>query len=544
MANWSDKRAAKSVATRAPRYGGFALDLSFVSSFALSLVLSLALFPLVSLCFSSAASAAEIEDLRLWRAPDHTRLVFDLSESADYNLFTLDSPERVVIDIEKSTLATRLGDIEFADSPITGLRSAARDGGKLRVVIDLTERTRPKSFKLEPSAGQGHRLVVDLYDLDAAKNSTAASTPQPEAKRSTAAAPADAAADARRDIVVAISAGHGGEDPGGIGYDGKLQEKNITLRIARALYDYLDAMPGYAPVMVRDGDYYVELARRPEIARERRADLFVAVHTDWYKTSRARGLTIYALSGDRADRENARRVAQKENTADLLGGVGSDLTLSSWDDDVALTLVSLQMAWSMEQSVIAGSHILNAVGGITRLRKTKVQQASLEVLKSPDIPSILIETGYLTNPEEARRLNTSAFQQQLAGGIGRGVMDYFYAAPPKGTLVAWQKANGVLPATYTVKRGDSLSMIAQRFGTSMARLKSLNKLRGDGVQIGQVLKLPGGRETTVREHKIQRGETLSGIAQRYRVSVSDLVALNKVDANRILVGQVLKIPAS
>ena len=150
----------------------------------------------------------------------------------------------------------------------------------------------------------------------------------------------------------------------------------------------------------------------------------------------------------------------------------------------------------------------------------------------------------LPNPEEAKNLNTAAFQQQLAGGIGRGVMDYFFDAPPEGTLVAWQKANGVVPASYTVRRGDSLSMIAQRFGTSMAELKRLNSLRSDGVQIGQVLKLPAGQGSATREHKIQRGETLSGSAQRYRVSGSELTALNKVDANRILVGQVLKIPAS
>lgn len=498
---------------------------------------------LFALIAPTVVAAAEVRDLRLWRAPDHTRLVFDLSAGVDYKLFTLDAPERVVIDIADSTLATRLGDIEFEDSPITGLRSATRDGGLLRVVIDLNTKTTPKSFTLEPNAELGHRLVVDLYDRNAIDGGAPS---EAEVARTAAAAQRkpERAPDQRRDIVVAISAGHGGEDPGGIGYDGKLQEKNITLRIARELYDYLDRMPGYAPVMVRDGDYYVKLSRRPEIARERRADLFVAVHTDWYKTSRARGLTIYALSGDRADRENARRVAQKENTADLLGGVGSDLSLGSWDDDVALTLVSLQMAWSMEQSVIAGSRVLDAVGGITRLRKTKVQQASLEVLKSPDIPSILIETGYLTNPEEAKRLNTPSFQKQLAAGIGRGVMAYFYDAPPEGSLIAWQKANGVTPASYTVRRGDSLSMIAQRFGTTMAALKAHNALKSDGVQIGQVLKLPGGLEPAQREHKIQSGETLSGIAARYRVSLADLRRLNELRADRILVGQVLKIPAS
>ena len=508
---------------------------------------------LLWLCAAAATPvsyAAEVRDLRLWRAPDHTRLVFDLSAGVEYKLFTLDAPERVVIDIADSSLATRLGDIEFEDSPITGLRSATRDGGLLRVVIDLNTKTQPKSFTIEPNAEQGHRLVVDLYDSSDERVATALSVQdgserdKPERATNRVASNSAAPSGERRDIVVAISAGHGGEDPGGIGYDGKLQEKHITLRIARALYDYLDRMPGYAPVMVRDGDYYVKLSRRPEIARERRADLFVAVHTDWYKTSRARGLTIYALSGDRADRENARRVAQKENTADLLGGVGSDLSLGSWDDDVALTLVSLQMAWSMEQSVIAGSRVLDAVGGITRLRKTKVQQASLEVLKSPDIPSILIETGYLTNPEEAKRLNTSSFQKQLAEGIGRGVMAYFYDAPPEGSLVAWQKSNGVTPASYTVRRGDSLSMIAQRFGTTMAALKKHNSLKSDGVQIGQVIKLPGGVEPAAREHKIQSGETLSGIAARYRVSLADLRRLNELRADRILVGQVLRIPAS
>jgi N-acetylmuramoyl-L-alanine amidase len=393
---------------------------------------------------------------------------------------------------------------------------------------------------LAANSEQGDRLVVDLYDeslsADVPRNTSTVSSNSTSAVRSAE----------RRNIIVAISAGHGGEDPGGIGFDGKLREKNITLKIARALFDQLERMPGYTPIMIRDGDYYVELQRRSEIAREKRADLFVAVHTDWYRTSRANGLTIYALSGDRADRENSRRVAQKENNAGLLGGVGGDLDLSSWDDDVALTLVSLQMAWSMEQSLIAGTRVLESLDGITRLRRDKVQQASLEVLKSPDIPSMLIETGYLTNPDEARRLNTSAFQQKLARGIAQGVMNYFYDAPPKGSLVAWQKANGLvpMPGTYRVKRGDSLSVIAQRYNVSLAELKSVNSISSNTIHVGQELTIPGVGAAAQEEHTIRRGETLSEIAQRYQVSLGSLRQVNNITNDRIMVGRVLKIPAS
>ena len=294
--------------------------------------------------------------------------------------------------------------------------------------------------------------------------------------------------------------------------------------------------------MIRDGDYYVELQKRPQIARDGRADLFVAIHADWYRSSSANGVTIYALSGDRADRENARRVAEKENSSDLLGGVGGDLAIGGLDDDVALTLVSLQMAWSMEQSLIAGTRILESMGSVSRLRRDKVQQASLQVLNSPDIPSILIETGYLTNPNEAQRLNSSGFQRNMANSIGRGVMQYFYDSPPEGTLIAWQKENGITPGSYTVKSGDSLSIIAQRFGVTVNELKSLNNLSSNTIRIGQVLTLPGGGPLQVSEHTIQRGETLSEIAVRYSVSLAGLRAANNLSSDRILVGQVLKIP--
>ena len=404
------------------------------------------------LLIGNPAFAADIEEVRLWRAPDHTRLVFDLTEGVTYNLFTLDNPDRVVVDIAETSLRGDISGLKLEGSPISGLRSAVRDDNSLRMVIDLSAKVDPKSFTLKPNSELGDRLVVDLYDKNPVPASVGNNSPAPVTR-----SVSDLSGE-RRNIVVAISAGHGGEDPGGTGYDGRLKEKTVTLAISRAIYNQLNSMPGYTPIMVRDGDYYVKLQRRSEIARDSRADLLIAIHTDWFRNAQAKGLTLYALSGDRADRENARRVAEKENGADLLGGVAGDISLGSWDDDVALTLVSLQMAWSMEQSLIAGTRVLESLSGVTRLRRDKVQQASLEVLKSPDIPSMLIETGYLTNPDEARRLNSSSFQQKMARAIAQGVANYFYDTPPEGTLIAWQKANGMVPNSYTVKSGDSLAI--------------------------------------------------------------------------------------
>ena len=477
--------------------------------------------------------AAEVVDFRMWRAPDHTRLVLDLSDAVEYSSFLLEDPHRFVVDIKSSFTDLSFNGLDFSDSPISGIRSGERNGDSLRIVLDLTSAVEPETFNLAPNSEFGERLVLDLYDKTSSQQSQSANLPETRT-----------GSEARRDIVVAISAGHGGEDPGSIGYDGRIKEKNVTLAISQALYERLQKLPGYKPVMIREGDYYVELKRRPEIARQNRADLFVAIHADWYRNSRARGVTVYALSGDRADRENSARVAEKENSADLLGGVGGDLALGELDDDVALTLVSLQMAWSMEQSLMAGTSILDSLAGVTRIRKTKVQQASLQVLNSPDIPSILIETGYLTNPEEAQRLSNRNFQERMALAIADGVANYFYEAPPDGTLVAWQKANGVIPTSYTVRRGDTLSEIAEQFSLSVTELKSINGLQANTIQIGQVLELPGSDSSLTSEHKIQRGETLSEIAQFYRVSLADLRAANNLRGDRILIGQTLIIPSA
>ena len=344
--------------------------------------------------------------------------------------------------------------------------------------------------------------------------------------------------------MVAISAGHGGDDPGSIGFDGKIKEKDVTLAISRLLQEQFEEIPGYRPVMVRDSDYYVQLRRRPQIARENKADLFVAIHADCYRSQRANGATIYALSGARADRENARRVAEKENGSDLLGGVGGTLAIDSFDDDVALTLVSFQMDWSMEQSQLVGTEILDSLNKVTRLRRREVQQASFQVLNSPDIPSILIETGYLTNPEEARRLSSASFQKSIAQAIAQGITNYFFELSPQGTLVAWQKENGLSPMTYIVENGDSLSVIASRHATSVEAIMSLNGLSSDVIQIGQQLQLNSQYKIVISEHTIRRGETLSEIAFRYSISIEKLRAANNLSNDKILVGQILKIPTS
>jgi N-acetylmuramoyl-L-alanine amidase len=497
---------------------------------------------------TGSALAGDVQDVRLWSAPDHTRVVLDMDELAQYSVFALENPDRIVIDIRDARMSASLNAVDFKDSPVTGIRSAVRNDTDIRIVLDLARTVNPSSFTLEANAEHKDRLVVDLYEAG-----------QAPAVAQTVEAPMQRPA--QRDIIVAIDAGHGGEDPGALAFDRKIREKDVALAISRALFERLQTVPGFEPVMVREGDYSVQLQRRPQIARQQRADIFLSIHADSYSTSRAEGVTVYALSEKIAVDENSRRVAEKENSADLLGGVAGDTSLRNIEDDLARTLLDLSMAWSIEQSITAGDHILGSLKGVATLRRDKTQQGNLWVLRSPDIPSLLIETGYLSNPDEARKLNSASYQRRLADGIVQGVVRYFASNPPEDTLLAYQKVNNIQPdfgrsvassssgslgGTHVVARGDSLSVIAQRNGISTRELREYNNLRNDVIHVGQELRIPGGfslPEAAEVQHKAERGDTLSGIAARYRVSLSSLRAANDLRNDVIHVGQVLTIPA-
>ena len=498
--------------------------------------------------------AADIESLDIWRSPDFTRVVIDVSKRPEYSVFVLEDPHRVVIDIRDSRMNAALQGLDMEGSPVTAVRSGSRNQTDTRIVLDLSSPINPSSYSLPPNAEHGERLIIDLYDAGTQAPALAPATMSGDQDASVAPVePVIAESASRRNIVVAIDAGHGGSDPGAIAKDGHMQEKDIALAISRAVAERIRAMPGFEPVMIRDGDYYVQLQQRPQLARQKRADIFLSIHADSHATSRAEGMTIYALSQSTAEDENIRRVTEKENSSDLLGGNSGDTSLRNVDDDLALTLLDLSMAWSIEQSMAAGSYILNATGNVARLRRDVPQQGNFWVLRSPDIPSLLIETGYLSNPAEARRLASADYQRKLADSIVQGVMSYFYERPPEGTLIAWQKANNQGPdRQYVVTRGDSLSLIAQRHNLSLSQLRSANSLRGDTIQVGQTLSIPGSGPTLiasvappqVSEHTIARGETLSGIAARYSISLSSLREANRLRNDTIRVGQVLVIPAS
>ena len=420
------------------------------------------------LLWSATLSAVQVKNVRTWPAPDHTRVVFDLDSTVAYTVFLLDDPDRVVIDLKHTRLATDIRRSSRSDRLLRRIRSAPRKNGGLRVVLDLKRTIRPRSFLLDPNKQYGHRLVVDLYPKTTEmSNEGVEKEPGPEADSGL------------RDIVVTVDAGHGGDDPGAVPRKG-VHEKDVVLAISRELGKAIDAREGMRAVLVRNGDYYVGLRRRMELARQAGADLFVSVHADAFRDPNVHGASVYVISRRGASSETARWLATQENAADLAGGV----SLDDKDEGLATVLLDLSQTAALRASREVGRRVLSRLGRIGPLHKRRVERAGFMVLKAPDIPSILVETGFITNPRDERRLKDSDERRAIAGAIAEGIAGYFEVHPPAGTLLAKRR--------HVIARGDTLSDIAKRYRVTLAALRSANRIRGDRIHIGDVLRIPEG----------------------------------------------------
>lgn len=425
------------------------------------------------------ATAVEVEGVRLSQTAESTRVVFDLSGPVEYSTLSLNNPSRFVLDIDGNpAMRANLQALPLANTPIDKIRYGIQDTKQLRIVLDLNTEAEVQHFFL-PRRGDAHdRLVVDLFSSRAVNTQPVMIT--------------DPSLEGRRDIIIAVDPGHGGNDPGAIGQK-RVKEKDVVLDIGRRLAKLINAQPGYRAEMTRTGDELIQLKRRRDIARAMRADLFVSIHADSVKQSSVRGASVYASNpnGRHATSEFARFLAQRENEADLIAGV-SDISLKDYQDEVvAGTLLDLIRTETLSASLEMGEHLLDSLDDVARLHRRSVEEADFVVLRSPDVPSLLVESGFISNVDEEKRLNSSSYRQQLAEKIFDGIQSYFYSKPLPGTYIAWHKNNG-----------DSFS-----------------------------------------EHVIARGETLSGIALRYKVSVADIITANSLPNTRIRVGQHLKIPS-
>jgi N-acetylmuramoyl-L-alanine amidase len=415
---------------------------------------------------SIANASNRIDSVRVWPAPENTRIVFDLSQQPDFKYFSLKSPHRLVIDFKNSTNYVDLMSVIKADRRVKKIRtSRSKQQGTTRLVLELADNFRISVFPLAPAGQYGDRLVIDLYDK---QSQTVAQHDNSKGKR---------------DIVIAIVAGHGGEDPGSIGSAGTY-EKRITLKIAQKLANLINKKQGLKAVMIRSGDYYVNHDRKTELARKSKADLLISIHADAFTSSQPNGASVLVQATRRADSEFSQWIQNREKNSELLGGAGETIRKTK-DNNLAIALGDMKKEYTMASSYDFAEHVVKQLKKVTRLHKHKPERLSLAVLKSSDIPSVLIETGFISNPQEERRLNNANHQYKLAKAIYIAVDDYFSRNPPDGTLIAATRFR-----EHKVSRGESLSVVAQRYKVSVRKLKSANNLTSNVVRIGQTLKIP------------------------------------------------------
>ncbi len=411
-----------------------------------------------------------VENIRVWSESGKTRVVLDLSRPADHNIFTLRGPERLVVDLKDGRLSNSLSKLPPGTGAVKRIRTGVRANGQLRVVLDLHEAVRSKSFSAGPNGPYGDRLVIDLQrqgSLQAVKRASEGYV-------------------RGRDIVIVVDPGHGGHDPGAVGR-ARTKEKDVALAVGKLLASRINAERGMRAILVRKGDYYVDHRKRMEIARRNKADLFISIHADSIDDRRAKGASVYVLSLKGASDEAAKRLAQRENASGLVGGV----SLADKDPVLASVLLDLSQNAALSASIGVGSKVIRELGKVGTVHRRKVQQAGLLVLKSPDVPSILVETNFISNPREEKKLRSSAQQRRLASAILAGIRGYFYANPPPDTQIAMdRKRTPPRQVSYVISRGDTLSGIAERYNVSMSAIRVANKLSSDRIRVGQTLRIP------------------------------------------------------
>jgi N-acetylmuramoyl-L-alanine amidase len=483
----------------------------------------------------SFAHANEIKDIRISTTNTGTRAVIDLSESADYSFFTLSGPERLVVDLKKTSNRTPLPKPVTKSPVLTKVReSTPPNSNTLRLVFELKSKVPLNLFKLDPGSGSGHRLVIDFP----VNKTTTASASKPEA---TPVTPAKINVPAGRDVLIVIDPGHGGKDPGSIG-PSKKYEKNTTLSVSNKLAAQLNAIPGIKSKLTRTGDYFVNLDQRVSIADRDKAHLFISIHADAFTSPKPRGASVFFLNERRTNTEISRWVEDRERQSQKLGATS---TVTRKDKTVNQTLLDLQFTISKREGEKLATEILTELKKVARLHKSKPSEASLAVLRSPQIPSVLVEMGFISNPTEEQLLFQRSYQDKLATALAKAVVKYLKDNPPEGTSFDSSARSG---GVYVVQRGDFLSKIAQKHKVSVNAIKQANNLKSDTVKVGQKLTIPGAVtntlntvETQVITHTVKAGEYLGKIADHYKVTVSSIKLENSLKSSSLRVGQKLNI---
>lgn len=435
----------------------------------LRLIAGLFLVALAPVIFAGGAAAADrVSAVRIWPAQDYSRITIEAERPIRHELLLVKNPERLVLDLEDVDLASVqqeiAGKVLPGDPYVAQMRAGRYKPGVVRLVLDLKTEVKPQIFLLKPVGEYGHRLVLDIYPLVPVdplmallqKSESTLSADGPGTERAPPASPDAARTGSRlepapkaeqapgvkpvvaRMVTIVVDAGHGGEDPGAKGRRGS-REKNVTLTIAKKLKSIIDAEPNMRAVLTRDGDYFIPLQVRVQKARRVQADLFVSVHADAFIKPHARGSSVFALSERGATSTAANWLAKRENDADLIGGVNLDVK----DRYLAMTLADLSLTAQINDSLKLGKAVLSELGGVNALHKRDVEQAGFAVLKAPDVPSILVETAFISNPDEERRLNDEGYQEKMAQAIFKGIKRYFTKNPPlaKSTLAAIQPSD-------------------------------------------------------------------------------------------------------